>query len=70
MPWAFLDDARTRNGSSRGAIVVTGDAEDPVFACVASLPAKTSGVKVQLEILPGDPFEYVEVMRRSHLLIA
>ena len=51
-----------------GAIVVTGDAEDPVFARVAALTERPSGTKVHFEILPGDPLDYVEAMRRSHLL--
>jgi hypothetical protein len=53
-----------------GAIVITGDAEDPVFARVASLTERPTGVKVHLEILPGDPLEYAEAMRRTHLLSA
>lgn len=27
-------------------------------------------VPIEVEILPGDPLEYVEAMRRSHLLTA
>ena len=70
MPWTFLDEATHPERILQGAIVVTGDAEDPVFARVASLTERRTGVKVHLEILPGDPLEYVEAMRRSHLLIA
>jgi len=70
MPWTFLDEAAHPERILQGAIVVTGDAEDPVFARVASLTERPTGVKVHLEILPGDPLEYVEAMRRSHLLTA
>ncbi len=70
MPWTFLDEAARPDRILEGAIVVTGDAEDPAFARVASLTERPTGVKVHLEILPGDPLEYVEAMRRSHLLTA
>jgi len=70
LPWAFLDEAAHPDRIVEGAIVVTGDAEDPVFPRVASLTERPAGVKVHLEILPGDPLEYVEAMRRSHLLTA
>ena len=69
-PWTFLDEAARPERILQGAIVVTGDAEDPVFARVISLTQRPTGVKVHLEILPGDPLEYVEAMRRSHLLTA
>jgi hypothetical protein len=67
LPWAFLDEAAHSEWIVEGAIVVTGDAEDPVFARVASLMQRPSGTKVHLEILPGDPLDYVVAMRRSHL---
>ena len=70
MPWTFLDEAAHPDRILQGAIVVTRDAEDPVFARVASLTERPTGVKVHLEILPGDPLEYVEAMRRTHLLTA
>jgi hypothetical protein len=69
-PWAFLDEARDPSKIVEGAIVVTGDAEDPVLARVLSLTERPTGVKVHLEILPGDPLDYVEAMRRAHLLTA
>ena len=68
LPWAFLDEAAHPERIVEGAIVVTGDAEDPVFARVAALTERPSGTKVHFEILPGDPLDYVEAMRRSHLL--
>ena len=70
VPWAFLDEAAHPERVVEGAIVVTGDANDAVFARVASLSERPSGTKVHLEILPGDPLDYVEAMRRSRLLIA
>jgi hypothetical protein len=70
LPWSFLDEAAHPERIVEGAIVVTGDADDPVFARVASLTERPSGTKVYLEILPGDPLDYVEAMRRSHLLTA
>ena len=70
LPWAFLDEANDPDRIVEGAIVITDDAEDPVFARVASLTERPSGVKVHLEILSGDPLEYVEAMRRSHVLTA
>jgi len=68
LPWAFLDEAARPEGIVGGAIVITGDAEDPVFARVAALTRRPSGTKVHLEILPGDPLDYVDAVRRSHLL--
>jgi hypothetical protein len=70
MPWTFLDETPHPERIVKDAIVITGDAEDPVFARVVSLTQRPTGVKVHLEILPGDPLEYVEAMRRSHLLSA
>jgi hypothetical protein len=68
LPWAFLDEAAHPEPIVEGAIVLTVDAEDPVFARVAGLSERPSGTKVHLEILPGDPLDYVGAMRRSHLL--
>lgn len=69
-PWAFLDEAKHPERVEPGAIVITGDAEDPVFARVLSLTERPTGTKVRLEILPGDPLEYIDAMRRTHLLTA
>ena len=69
-PWAFLDEAANPERIGPGAIVITGDGEDPVFACVLSLTPRANGVRVNLQILPGDPVEYAEAMRRAHLLPA
>jgi len=68
--WAFLDEARDPSRIAEGAIVVSGDEVDPVFARVVSLTARPGGTKVHLEILPGDPVEYADALRRAHLLSA
>jgi hypothetical protein len=68
--WAFLDEARDPSVITVGAIVIAADEEDPVFARVVSLTERPGGVKVHLEILPGDPREYAEALTRSHLLTA
>ena len=66
-PWAFFDEAKHPDRTTPGAIVITGDTEDPVFARVRSLTDRPSGTKVHLEILPGDPLDYLDAMRRTHL---
>ena len=67
-PWAFLDEAKHPDRIAAGAIVITGDAQDSVFAGVRSLTTKSNGTRVHLEILPGDPLDYIDAMRRSRLL--
>jgi hypothetical protein len=57
LPWTFLDEAARPDRIVEGAVVITGGAEDPVFARVASLTERPTGVKVRLEILPGDPLD-------------
>jgi hypothetical protein len=66
-PWAFLDEARDPERIREGAIVVTGDEADPVVARVRSLTSKPAGVKVTLDLLPGEPTEYAEAMHRAHV---
>lgn len=66
--WTSLDDARNPTRTIEGAIVVSGDELDPVFARVVSLTARPGGTKVHLEFPPGDPLEYAEALRRAHLL--
>ena len=68
--WAFLDEARDASLIVEGAIVVSGDEIDPVLARVVSLTARSGGTKVHLDILPGDPHEYIEALSRAHLLTA
>ena len=68
LPWTFLDEAAHPERIVEGAIVITGDAEDPVFARVASLTERPTGVKVLLEILPGGPLKWADAMGQTHLL--
>lgn len=69
-PWAFLDEARDPSLIVEGAIVVSGDPDDPVVARVVDVTPIASGVRVRLEILPGEPAEYAEALARAHLLSA
>jgi hypothetical protein len=66
--WTFLHEARDPDRIVPGAIVVAADEEDPVLARVVSLTNRPNGIKVHLEILPGDPLEYAEALRRAQLL--
>jgi hypothetical protein len=68
--WAFLDEARDPSRIVDAAIVVSSDDLDPFFARVGTLTARPVGTTVHLEILPGDPLEYAEALRRAHLLTA
>ena len=51
LPWAFLDESDHPERIVKGAIVITGDADDPVRARVVSLAQRPSGIKVHLQIL-------------------
>ncbi|MGK2929129.1 MAG: hypothetical protein ACSLFO_06070, partial [Acidimicrobiales bacterium] len=66
--WTFLDEARDPEPVAVGAIVVTGDDLDPVLARVVSLTERPGGVKVHLDVLPGDPAEYADALTRAQLL--
>jgi hypothetical protein len=68
--WTFLDEARDSAPITVDAIVVTGDEVDPVLARVVSLTERPSGVKVDLELLPGDPADYAAALARAHRLTA
>lgn len=68
--WVFLDEARDPSRLTADAIVISGDEVDPVFARVVSLTEGPTGVKVHLQLLPGNPADYAEALRRSHLLSA
>lgn len=70
MPYALLSEARDPSRIKPGAIVITADEEDPVFARVHSLTKQGHHTVVHLELLPGDPLEYAEALQRSHLLSA
>lgn len=66
--WTFLDEARDPSKLTVGAIVVAGDEVDPVLARVVSLTERPSGIKVHLQLLPGDPAEYAAALARARLL--
>lgn len=68
--WTFLDEARDPSRVFAGAIVVTGDEVDPVLARVVALTDRPGGVKVHLDLLPGDPAEYADALSRAHVLPA
>jgi len=68
--WTFLDEARDPSRIAVDAIVVTGDEIDPALARVVSLTERPSGIKVHLQLLPGDPSEYADALTRAHLLTA
>jgi hypothetical protein len=70
MPYALLSEARDPSRIVPGAIVITADEEDPVFARVHSLTPQGDRTVVHLELLPGDPLEYFAALQRSHLLSA
>ena len=42
----------------------------PSVARVVSLTERPGGMKVHLEVLPGDPGDYADALRRAHLLSA
>lgn len=70
MPFALWSEARDPARISVGAIVITADEEDPVFARVEAITSQNDGQQVvHLELLPGDPLDYADALRRSHLLL-
>lgn len=71
MPFALLSEARDPARIAVGAIVITADEEDPVFARVNAITCHDDGpAVVHLELLPGDPLDYADALRRAHLLSA
>lgn len=69
MPFALLSEARDSSRIEVGAIVITADEEDPVFAKVHAITQHEAGpLVVHLELLPGDPLDYADALRRAHLL--
>lgn len=71
MPFALLTEARDPAQIIVGAIVITADEEDPVFARVHAITSHGDGsAVVHLELLPGDPPDYADALRRAHLLPA
>ena len=72
MPFALLSEARDPTSIVVGAIVITADEEDPVFARVHEITKHDADgpAVVHLELLPGDPLDYADALRRAHLLSA
>ncbi len=68
--WVFLDEARDPAQVTPGAILISGDPVDPVLVRVVSVTERPGGVKVHLDVLPGDPGDYADALRRAHLLSA
>jgi hypothetical protein len=58
-------------GVAVSAIVITADEEEPVFARVHAVTTHGDGpTVVHLELIPGDPLDYADALRRAHLLSA
>ena len=71
VPFALLSEARDPTSIVVGAIVITADEENPVFARVHAITTHADGpAVVHLELLPGDPPDYADALRRAHLLPA
>jgi hypothetical protein len=71
MPFALLSEARDPSRIVVGAIVITADDEDPVFARVHAITTHGDGpAVVHLDLLPGDPLDCADALRRAHLLSA
>jgi hypothetical protein len=68
--WTLREEASDPSLLVEGAIVVAGDVEDPFLARVIDLQPAGGVTKVHLEVLPGDPGEYVAALRRAHFLPA
>ena len=66
--WTLREDARDPAVVVEGAILVAGDEEDPFLARVIDVRPAGTVTKVHLEVLPGDPAEYITALRRAHLL--
>ncbi len=61
MPFALLSEARDPDRIAVGAIVITADDEDPVFARVHAITTQGDSPQVvHLELLPGEPLDYAD----------
>jgi hypothetical protein len=63
--WTFLDEARTPELVTPGAIVVTGDEDAPAVAEVVDLVHRSAGTVVHLRILPGTLEDYTALVARA-----
>ena len=64
------EEARDPSLVVEGAILVAGDSEDPFLARVVDVVPANEVTKIHVEVLPGDPTDYVVALRRAHLLCA
>ena len=63
--WTFLDEARDPSLIVPGAVVITGDPDNPAVAVVVDLVKHPNGTIVHLDILPGAVEDYVALARRT-----
>ncbi len=63
--WTFLDEAPTPELVTPGAIVTTGDEDEPAIAEVVDLVVKRAGTVVHLRILPGTIEDYAAMVTRT-----
>jgi hypothetical protein len=68
--WTLREEARDPSLVIEGAILVAGGSEDPFLARVVDVLPASDVTKVHLEVLPGDPTDYIAALRRAHLLSA
>jgi hypothetical protein len=69
MPFPLLSEAREPSRIVVGTIVITADDDEPVFARVHAITSHEGGPEVvHLELLPGDPLDYADALRRSHVI--
>jgi hypothetical protein len=62
--WTLLDEARDAAIIFPGAIVSTGDADQPAVAEVIDVVEKPVGKIVHLDVLPGRLEDYEALVRR------
>jgi hypothetical protein len=63
--WTFLDEAPTPEIVTPGAIVTTGDEDEPAIAEDVDLVVKRAGTVVHLRILPGTIEDYAALAART-----
>ena len=63
--WTFLDEARSPDLITAGAIVLTGDEDNPAIAEVVDIVEKGPGQIVHLRILPGTVEDYSALVHRT-----
>lgn len=63
--WTFLDEARSPGLVTPGAIVTTGEEDEPAVAEVVDLVEKGTGTVVHLRILPGTIEDSAALLART-----